>query len=67
MLKAMFISWLLDRLKEKSTYQGAAIVAAAAGASLEPEQVEAITYAGAAVVGLIEMGRKEKAGGGDAT
>jgi hypothetical protein len=51
---------LLAKLKEPSTIRGLAIVAGVAGLSLEPAKWDAIGAAVAAVIGLIEIFRKEK-------
>ena len=51
---------LLARLKEPSTFRGLAILAGLGGYVLDPSQVNAIASAVAAVIGLIEVFRKEK-------
>lgn len=45
--------YLLDRLKEPSTWRGLALLATAAGVTLTPEQMQAIVAAGLAASGLI--------------
>jgi hypothetical protein len=54
-MKSLFI-----KLKEPSTYRGLAILGGIAGISLDPSAWEAIGTAVAAVIGLIEVFRKEK-------
>jgi hypothetical protein len=51
---------LFAKLKEPSTIRGVAIIGAVAGLSLEPAKWDAIGAAVAAVIGLIEIFRKEK-------
>lgn len=51
---------LLARLKEPSTIRGLAILLGLAGINLEPSQVNAISAATVAVIGLVEVFRKEK-------
>lgn len=53
-----FLEWLLERLGEASTWQGAAIVASAAGVKLEPDLALQIATTGASVFGLINMIKK---------
>lgn len=45
--------YILERLKEASTWRGIVALITAVGVALSPEQVEAIVAAGLAVVGLI--------------
>lgn len=51
---------LLAKLKEPSTIRGIAIIGGVAGLSLEPSKWDAIGAALAAIIGLIEIFRKEK-------
>jgi len=51
---------LFSKLKEPSTIRGVAIIGAVAGLSLEPAKWDAIGSALAAIIGLIEIFRKEK-------
>jgi len=51
---------LLSRLKEPSTIRGLCILLGLAGINLDPEAVNAITAGVIAVIGLIEVFRKEK-------
>lgn len=53
--------WLKERLVEPSTYQGIAAVAGAIGVSISPELFEAIASTAVAVIGLIQIIKKEKA------
>jgi len=56
----IFLSWLLDRLKEPSTYLGITAMLSAAGYALDPELVKQITAAGVGVSGIILFVLKEK-------
>ena len=51
---------LLSKLKEPSTIRGIAIIGSVAGLSLDPSKWDAIGAALAAIIGLIEIFRKEK-------
>ena len=51
---------IIARLKEPSTFRGLAILAGLAGVTIDPAQVNAIAAAVAAVLGLIEVFRREK-------
>jgi hypothetical protein len=53
------LDWILSRLSENSTWRGIILVATAAGATLNPELWEAIVAAGLAIVGLINIVRKD--------
>jgi hypothetical protein len=53
------IDYILDRLSESSTWRGITLLATAAGMGLSPEQAGAICTAGLAVVGMINVFRKE--------
>lgn len=53
------LQWLQERLKEASTYQGLTVVAGALGYALEPQAVEAIGVAVAAVLGAILVIKRE--------
>ena len=52
--------FVVARLKERSTWLGILGIVTAAGISLSPEQVEAITAVGVAVGGLILVLTKDK-------
>jgi hypothetical protein len=54
------MNFVLDRLKENSTWRGLIMVATAVGLKLDPSQGEAIVAAGLALVGLINVFRKSK-------
>lgn len=52
-------TWLLERLVEPSTWKGLAILAAAGGVTVSPELITQITAVAGAVIGLIDVVRKE--------
>lgn len=52
------VSWALNRLAENSTWRGIILLLTAAGVAISPEQAAAITSAGLALVGLINVIRK---------
>ena len=52
--------WFLARLKEPSTWRGISLFLAATGVSVAPEFVYQIGTAVMAVIGAIEMARKEE-------
>lgn len=54
----ILLSWLLDRLKEPSTWQGITVVASAVGANIEPEVATQIASVGAGIFGLINIVKK---------
>lgn len=56
----IFLSWLLDRLKEPTTYLGITAMLSAAGYALDPELIKQISAAGVGVSGLILFVLKEK-------
>ena len=51
---------IYKRFREPSTYRGLAILAGAVGVTMEPSKWDAIGAAVAALIGLIEVFRKEK-------
>ncbi len=51
---------LFSKLKEPSTYRGLAILGGLAGISIDPSAWESIGAAVAAIIGVIEIFRKEK-------
>lgn len=53
------MKYLLDRLNEKSTWRGLLALLTALGIKLHPELQEAILSAGLALIGLINIFRKE--------
>ena len=55
-----FVNWVLDRLKERSTWLGITGLVSAVGVALSPEQVETIAVAGTAVAAAIYTFTKDK-------
>ena len=53
------MNYLLDRLHESSTWRGLIMLATAVGLKLDPSQGEAIIAAGLALVGVINVFRKQ--------
>ncbi|WP_198013921.1 hypothetical protein [Desulforegula conservatrix] len=45
--------YILERLKEPSTWRGLVLIATALGAKISPDQAEAIVLVGIGIVGLI--------------
>jgi len=54
------LDYTLDRLAEASTWRGLVFVASAAGMAVDPDKAAAIASAGMALVGAINIFRKEK-------
>lgn len=54
------MNYIIDRLKEDSTWRGIVMLATALGVNIDPAQASAIISAGLAVVGLINVLRKQK-------
>ena len=54
------LDYILTRLSETSTWRGVAMIVAASGLAIEPNQFNAIAAAGIAVAGAINVLRKEK-------
>lgn len=52
------IDWLLNRLRENSTWRGLILLLTAAGVKLTPELQDSIVAVGLSVVGLINIVRK---------
>lgn len=52
--------YLLERIKEPSTWRGLILMLTSCGIVLNPEQVEAITFAGLFVAGLLGAATKDK-------
>lgn len=50
---------LLTSLKQESTWRGLIAIAMAAGVTLDPEQQNAIIAAGLAIIGLINVFKKD--------
>lgn len=53
------MTYLFDRLKEPSTWRGILGMVTAVGVKLHPELQEAIISAGLALIGLVNIFRKE--------
>lgn len=53
------IEYLLNRLAENSTWRGIVLLLTALGVALSPEQGEKIVAAGLAIVGAINVFRKQ--------
>ncbi len=49
------IPYIIERLKESSTWRGIVLVATAAGAALTPDQQAAIVSAGMGIAGMIAV------------
>lgn len=47
------MQYILDRLKEASTWRGLVLIATACGTAISPEQQEAIVTVGLLVAGMI--------------
>jgi len=54
------MKFVIDRLKEPSTYRGLAVVLGLIGVNLSPEQTNAISVAVAGIIAAIEIFRVEK-------
>jgi len=54
------MEFLMEKLKEKSTWRGLVALAIALGVAISPEQTEAIIAGGMALIGLINVFRAEK-------
>jgi len=53
-------SFIINRLREMSTWKGLVMVLSALGVTLSPDQIQAIIAAGLALVGVIDVFRKER-------
>jgi hypothetical protein len=53
-------SYLLERLKEPSTWRGLTALLTAVGVALSPDQVNAIVSAGLALMGVLGVFTKDK-------
>jgi len=51
--------WLMDRLKEKSTYIGLSIILGSCGVVIAPEHIEVIVSGAGMIAGTIQTVRKE--------
>lgn len=56
------MKWVIDRIKERSTWLGLVSIATAVGVSLSPDQGEAIVAAGLAAGGLVAAFTGDKTG-----
>ena len=54
------MDYLIERLKEKSTWRGMVAIATALGVTVSPELTEAIIAIGLALIGVINVVRAEK-------
>lgn len=48
-----FVSYVISRLREASTWRGLVALATALGVSMSPEQMDSIVAAGLAIIGVI--------------
>jgi len=55
------MNWLLNRLREASTWRGLVWLLTVSGVALRPDQVEAIVLAGMALAGLLGVFLQDKA------
>lgn len=55
-----FLSWILERLKEPTTYLGITAILSSAGIALDPELSQNIQTAGLGVAGIILFITKDK-------
>jgi len=53
-------TYLIERLKEPSTWRGLTALLTAVGVALSPEQVNAIVSTGLALIGLLGVFTKDK-------
>lgn len=56
------MNYLIERLKEPSTWRGVVMLAIGLGVGINPEQIEAIVAVGTAVVGAIGVMASDKRG-----
>lgn len=52
------LDWLLARLGESSTWRGIILILTGLGITIDPDRIAAITAAGLAIVGLINVFRQ---------
>ena len=52
--------YLLDRLKEPSTWRGLVLVVTSCGIALRPEQIEAINFIGLFVAGFLGAATRDQ-------
>lgn len=55
-------AWLMDRLKEKSTYIGLSILLGSFGVVVAPEHIEVIVAGAGMIAGTVQTIRKENKG-----
>ena len=55
-----FMNWVLDRLKEKSTWRGFVAALAGLGLYISPELADAIVVLGLGIAGFLEVVWPEK-------
>jgi hypothetical protein len=55
------MNWLLNRLREASTWRGLVWLLTVSGVALRPDQVEAIVLTGMAIAGLLGVFLQDKA------
>jgi hypothetical protein len=53
------MKWIIERLKEVSTWRGLIVLLGLVGVSLSPEQAQAIVAAGLSIIAVVEVFRKE--------
>jgi len=53
-------SYLLERLREPSTWRGLTALLTAVGVALSPEQINAVVSAGLALMGVLGVFTKDK-------
>lgn len=54
------MTYILERLKEPSTWRGILAMVTAVGVKLHPEMQEAIISAGLALIGMVNIFREER-------
>lgn len=54
------MDFIMEKLREKSTWRGLVALAIALGVTVSPEQTEAIIAGGLALIGLVNVFRSEK-------
>ncbi len=55
------MNWIINRLREASTWRGLVWLLTVSGVALRPDQVEAIVLAGMAIAGLLGVFLQDKA------
>ena len=55
-------AYILARLKEPSTYRGIAMCFTAFGIAISPDQIEAITFIGLFIAGILGVAAPDKGG-----